>query len=62
MDGQGKYCIWKEGVMKGYLCSSKQSDLVGKKLPQGKYTIFPSLKKHNYSATTIITVVVMNAI
>ncbi len=54
--GNGKYCIWLVGKWPAYLCSKKTSDLVGKVLPEGEYTILPSVGKYQSYATTSITV------
>ncbi len=57
VEGDAKsYCIWKRGVYKGFLCggSARKTNLVGKILPEGTYTVLPGLSKGQNSAQVTI--------
>lgn len=48
------YCIWKQGVSRGFLCGSGQS-ILGQTLPPGTYTLLPALGDRQPQSQTTVT-------
>jgi len=56
INGKGKFCIWKKGSYRAYLCSRNLNELRGRVLPAGEYTILPSVGEYDFKSYTTIKV------